>query len=109
MLKLRLFCLNLLILNLAACAQWQSWLAQHSYSTNTSNAYQNPIFTESSSETENIQEACLIPKTKIALQKKVMRIWIASWQDGQGDLNIPSYVYTEIEPKQWLIGKKPKK
>lgn len=103
------FCLfSLFLLNLTACAEWQQWQAQHFHLDN-SPTEQNPIFTEatSSPEVENNQ-ACLIPKTKIALRKKVMRIWIASWQDRQGDLNIPSYIYTEIEPKQWFIGKKTK-
>ena len=111
--QLRLFCLSLLILSLTACAEWQQWLAQHSYSDNAVSTEQNPIFAETPTGTPIVREAensqaCLIPKTKIALRKKVMRIWIASWQDRQGDLNVPSYIYTEVEPKQWLIGKKTK-
>jgi conjugal transfer pilus assembly protein TraV len=35
---------------------------------------------------------------------KVMRIWLASWEDREGDLIVPAYVYTEIEPRTWLIG-----
>lgn len=33
----------------------------------------------------------------------VMRIWIASYTDMNGDLNSPGYVYTEIEPRKWVI------
>lgn len=33
----------------------------------------------------------------------VMRIWIASYTDLNGDLNSPGYVYTEIEPRKWVI------
>lgn len=35
---------------------------------------------------------------------RVMRIWIAPWEDGDGDLIVSGYVYTEIEPRRWLIG-----
>ncbi|WP_370853554.1 type IV conjugative transfer system lipoprotein TraV [Parasutterella sp.] len=33
----------------------------------------------------------------------VMRIWIASYTDLNGDLNSPGYVYTEIEPRKWIM------
>lgn len=36
---------------------------------------------------------------------EVMRIWIAPWEDKNGDLNTNGYVYTEIEPRRWVIGK----
>tara|TARA_R110001583_G_scaffold1028_4_gene8896 strand:+ start:710 stop:1180 length:471 start_codon:yes stop_codon:yes gene_type:complete len=35
---------------------------------------------------------------------EVMKIWIAPWEDLDGDLNAPGYVYTEIEPRRWVIG-----
>lgn len=35
----------------------------------------------------------------------VMRLWIAPWEDTDGDLQAPSYVYTELEPRRWVIGK----
>lgn len=34
---------------------------------------------------------------------KVMRIWLAPWEDEEGDLNISGYIYTEIEPRKWVI------
>lgn len=37
---------------------------------------------------------------------KVMRIWVASWEDvSSGALISPGYIYTEIEPRRWVIGK----
>jgi len=37
---------------------------------------------------------------------QVMRIWIASWEDTtSGALMAPGYVYTEVEPRKWVIGK----
>lgn len=35
----------------------------------------------------------------------VMRIWVAPWEDTNGDLITNGYVYTEIEPRRWVIGK----
>lgn len=35
---------------------------------------------------------------------KVMRIWIAPWEDSRGDLHAPGYLYTEIEPRRWSLG-----
>lgn len=35
---------------------------------------------------------------------KVMRIWIAPFEDQTGDLVMPGFVYTEIEPRRWVIG-----
>jgi len=37
-------------------------------------------------------------------QAKVMRIWVAPWEDIDGDLNVPGYLYTEIESRRWTIG-----
>lgn len=35
---------------------------------------------------------------------QVMRIWVAPWEDNNGDLITNGYVYTEIEPRRWVIG-----
>ena len=35
---------------------------------------------------------------------RVMRIWIAPWEDSRGDLHAPGYRYTEIEPRRWTLG-----
>ena len=35
---------------------------------------------------------------------QVMRIWIAPWESERGDLHVPGYVYTEVEPRRWMIG-----
>jgi conjugal transfer pilus assembly protein TraV len=37
---------------------------------------------------------------------KVMRIWVSTWEDAEtGALIAPGYIYTEIEPRRWVIGK----
>ena len=43
--------------------------------------------------------------TPIRTPSHVMRIWIAPWEDAEGDLMVSNYVYTELEPRRWLIGK----
>jgi conjugal transfer pilus assembly protein TraV len=35
---------------------------------------------------------------------QVMRIWVAPWEDTNGDLIVTGYIYTEIEPRRWVIG-----
>lgn len=40
----------------------------------------------------------------IRTQATVMRIWVAPWESADGDLNVPGYVYTEIEPRRWELG-----
>ncbi|HGM8086404.1 TPA: type IV conjugative transfer system lipoprotein TraV [Pseudomonas aeruginosa] len=40
----------------------------------------------------------------IRSQATVMRIWVAPWENDKGDLIVPGYMYTEIEPRRWEIG-----
>ena len=35
---------------------------------------------------------------------QVMRVWIAPWEDKDGDLVVTGYVYTEIQPRRWVLG-----
>ncbi|RCS68655.1 type IV conjugative transfer system protein TraV [Vibrio casei] len=35
---------------------------------------------------------------------QVMRIWVAPWEDTNGDLIVTGYIYTEIEPRRWVVG-----
>jgi len=34
----------------------------------------------------------------------VMRVWIAPWEDKNGDLHMSSLVYTEIKARRWIVG-----
>jgi conjugal transfer pilus assembly protein TraV len=43
--------------------------------------------------------------TPIRTPAQVMRIWIAPWEDSDGDLMVSNYVYTELEPRRWMIGR----
>jgi len=44
----------------------------------------------------------------VRLTPRVIRIWIAPWEDADGDLHQSSYIYSEISPKRgrWLFGEK---
>lgn len=35
---------------------------------------------------------------------QVMRVWIAPWEDERGDLIVTGHLYTEVEPRRWVIG-----
>ena len=35
---------------------------------------------------------------------RVLRVWIAPWEDTAGRLHVPGYTYAEIEPRRWSIG-----
>ena len=35
---------------------------------------------------------------------RVLRIWIAPWEDEAGRLHVPGFTYAEIEPRRWSIG-----
>lgn len=38
---------------------------------------------------------------------QVMRVWIAPWENMDGDLVTTGYLYTEIEPRRWVLGDSP--
>jgi len=40
----------------------------------------------------------------IRSQAVVMRIAIDPWEDEKGDLYVPGFIYTEVEPRRWEIG-----
>lgn len=40
----------------------------------------------------------------IRTQAKVMRIWMSSWEDEDGDLHADGFLYTEIEDRRWNLG-----
>lgn len=48
------------------------------------------------------------PQTSQPLREpaRVMRIWVKPWIDTNDDLHWPSYVYTEVVPRKWTVGKK---
>lgn len=47
--------------------------------------------------------ASYLPKPVIE-PAKILRIWIAPWQDAKKDLHWPSYIYSELRPRAWAYG-----
>lgn len=39
----------------------------------------------------------------IRSQPKILRIWIAPWEDSEGDLHDQSYIYVVADPGRWVI------
>jgi len=37
---------------------------------------------------------------------KVMRIYISAWEDEQGDLHAPSFIFSEIQARRWSTGER---
>lgn len=35
---------------------------------------------------------------------KVLRVWIAPWEDGRGNLHMAGYVFSEISKRKWKVG-----
>lgn len=47
----------------------------------------------------------LAPEPLAVLQApKVMRILVSSYKDARGNLNMPGYVYVQVEPETWAFG-----
>ena len=44
--------------------------------------------------------------TPIRTPAEVMRIWVAPWEDTNGNLHVTGLVYTEVEKRRWTIGGK---
>ncbi len=34
----------------------------------------------------------------------VLRVWVAPYEDTEGDFQVSGYVYTEVEPRRWTLG-----
>jgi conjugal transfer pilus assembly protein TraV len=35
---------------------------------------------------------------------RVMRIYVSAWEDEQGDLHMPGYIFSELEARRWSVG-----
>lgn len=69
----------------------------------------NPETGETPTTANALVEPAPVPKiddpTPIRSPSKVMRIWVAPWEDAEGDLNVSGFVFTELEPRRWMIGR----
>ncbi|HDK8695616.1 type IV conjugative transfer system lipoprotein TraV [Aeromonas veronii] len=68
-----------------------------------------PVATNASGSGDPVIDTYVAPRLPdrpipIRTPAQVMRIWVAPWEDTNGDLIVTGYVYTEIEPRRWVIG-----
>lgn len=35
---------------------------------------------------------------------RVIRVWVAPWEDRRGDLHLPGYVFAEVQGRRWRVG-----
>ena len=59
-----------------------------------------------SQRTSQIAVPSIEQPVPIRTQAKVMRIWMAPWEDDDGDLHADGYLYTEIESRRWNLGER---
>jgi conjugal transfer pilus assembly protein TraV len=52
---------------------------------------------------ESVPTASAVPMGAIRTEPTIIRIWIAPWEDADGDLNDQGYVYLQIDAGRWLI------
>jgi conjugal transfer pilus assembly protein TraV len=59
-------------------------------------------------DVDTVRSLSLEGEKPIRLPPRIIRMWVAPWEDGDGDLHQPSYIYSEISPKRgrWLFGEK---
>ncbi|MBF2735045.1 MAG: TraV family lipoprotein [Betaproteobacteria bacterium AqS2] len=45
------------------------------------------------------------PSSRLALRPaRLLRVWVAPWQDAGGDLHDQQYLYLVLEPARWELG-----
>jgi len=61
-----------------------------------------------SEEEETVKRLGLDEKRPVRVPPKIIRVWIAPWEDADGDLHQPEYIYSEITDKRgrWSFGEK---
>jgi len=59
-------------------------------------------------DVEAVRNLSIEDEKPLRLPPRVVRIWVAPWEDVDGDLHQNSYIYSEISPKRgrWLFGEK---
>ncbi len=55
-----------------------------------------------------VQGSAYEVKVPVRVPPKVIRIWIAPWEDADGDLHQPGYIFSEINDKRgrWVFGER---
>ena len=76
--------------------------------TKVSSSQEAPKESASSEDVDTVRSLSFEGEKPIRLPPRIIRMWVAPWEDGDGDLHQPSYIYSEISPKKgrWLFGEK---
>jgi conjugal transfer pilus assembly protein TraV len=63
---------------------------------------------EERSSTEIVKRLALDKSLPVRIPPKIIRIWIAPWEDADGDLHQPGYIFSEINDRRgrWIFGEK---
>jgi conjugal transfer pilus assembly protein TraV len=58
--------------------------------------------------TEIVKRLALDNSVPLRIPPKIIRIWIAPWEDADGDLHQPGYIFSEINDRRgrWIFGEK---
>jgi conjugal transfer pilus assembly protein TraV len=63
---------------------------------------------ENRPSTEIVKRLALDNSLPVRIPPKIIRIWIAPWEDADGDLHQPGYIFSEINDRRgrWIFGEK---
>jgi len=58
--------------------------------------------------TQIVKRLALDKNLPVRIPPKIIRIWIAPWEDADGDLHQPGYIFSEINDRRgrWIFGEK---
>lgn len=82
----------------------QSGSAAPSRMMQVANAVSRPDASAPADEPGGAAPGAAPPLGAIRAEPTLIRIWIAPWEDADGDLNDQSYVYLPVDSGRWLIG-----
>lgn len=70
-----------------------------------STVYEQTVPRETDAETKRAIAPVVAKSSEPTLRPpRLLRVWIAPWQDGDGDLHDQQHLYLVLEPAAWSIG-----
>jgi len=55
---------------------------------------------------EAVQGLGYVGPMPLRSQAKIMRVWMAPWEDLDGTLHMPNFMYAEVQDRRWSIGER---
>jgi conjugal transfer pilus assembly protein TraV len=79
--------------------------SQHSVASSSEDTPASSTSSSSAGSKDSIIRRAQIPGTGTAIRSapRVLRLWVAPWEDSDGDLHDQFYVYLTIDPGRWVI------